>query len=118
MNEKDIIRAAMATCGWNQEELAKKAGYTTQSSISSRLNGKSMRVDTFVKLLAAMGYEVTVRSTSPQKNSNKWTISYDGVVPTVMEDEPASADKVDLDKLLATDKEDPIRIPEGRIKLR
>lgn len=94
MNEKDIVRAAMATCGWNQEELAKKAGYATQSSISSRLNGKSMRVDTFVKLLAAMGYEVSVRSTSPQKNSNKWTISYERVVPTVIEDELASADKL------------------------
>lgn len=79
MNEKDIVRAAMATCGWNQEKLAEEAGYATQSSVSSRLSGKSMRVDTFVRLLAVMGYEVTVRSTSPQKNSNEWTISYDGV---------------------------------------
>ena len=87
MNEKDIIRAAMATCGWNQEELAKRAGYTAQSSISSRLNGRSMRVDTFVKLLAVMGYEVTIRSTSPQKNSNKWTISYDTAIPAVNKQE-------------------------------
>lgn len=36
-----------------------------------------MRVDTFVKMLSAMGYEVVVKSNSPQKNKNQWTISYD-----------------------------------------
>ena len=77
MNEKDIVRAAMKSIGWNQMNLAKAAGYTTQSSISSRLNGSSMRVDTLVKLLSVMGYEVTIRSTAPQKNKNQWTISYD-----------------------------------------
>ena len=77
MNEKQIVKEAMKTLGWNQTQLAEAAGYKTQSSISSRLTGNSMRVDTFVKMLAAMGYEVTVRSTSPQKNKNQWTISYD-----------------------------------------
>lgn len=77
MNEKDIITAAMKSCGWTQEELASQAGYKTQSAISNRLNGKSMRVDTFVKLLATMGYEVIVKSTSPNTNKNKWTISTD-----------------------------------------
>lgn len=54
MNEKDIITAAMKSCGWTQAELAKKAGYKTQSAISNRINGKSIRVDTFVKLLTIM----------------------------------------------------------------
>lgn len=77
MNEKDIITAAMKTCGWTQKELAAKAGYNTQSAISNRLGGKSMRVDTFVKLLSAMGYEVMVQSTSPKKNKNKWIVFND-----------------------------------------
>ena len=74
MNEKDIVYEAMKSCGWTQKELASHAGYNTQSAISNRLNGKSMRVDTFVKLLSAMGYEVVVRSTSPNTNKNKWTV--------------------------------------------
>ena len=74
MNEKDIIKEAMKTCGWNQETLAEKLGYKTQSCVSNRLAGKSMRVDTFVKMLSAMGYEVVVKSISPKINKNTWKI--------------------------------------------
>lgn len=77
VNEKDIAKEAMKTLGWNQTQLAEAVGYKTQSAISNRLTGNSMRVDTFVKMLSAMGYEVVVKSTSPQKNKNQWTISYD-----------------------------------------
>ena len=94
MNEKDIITAAMKSCGWTQSELAKKAGYKTQSAISNRINGKSLRVDTFVKLLAAMGYKVVVLSTSPNPNKNKWFISDDTKLDLdalLVDDEPTSA---------------------------
>jgi len=77
MNEKDIVREAMKTVGWSQETLREKLGYTSQSSVSSRLNGTSMRVDTLVKFLAAMGYEVVVRSTSSNTNKNQWVITHD-----------------------------------------
>ena len=76
MTDSDIIRAAMKSCGWNQETLAIKAGYKTQSAISNRLGRKNgMRVDVFVKLLAAMGYEVVIKSTSPATNKNKWVLN-------------------------------------------
>ena len=78
MKEKEVITAAMKTCGWTQKELATRAGYNTQSAISNRLGGKSMRVDTFVKLLSAMGYEVVIQSTSPNVNKNKWVLSGEG----------------------------------------
>ena len=77
MNEKDIVKVAMKTLGWNQTQLAEAVGYKTQSAISNHLTGNSMRVDTFVKMLSAMGYEIVVKSTSPQKNKSQWTISYD-----------------------------------------
>lgn len=77
MNEKDIIREAMKTLGWSQDTLREKLGYSTQSSVSSRLNGSSMRVDTFVKFLAAMGYRVVVESTSPNSNKNKWEVTHE-----------------------------------------
>jgi len=89
MNEKDIIREAIKSCGWNQEILAQKAGYKTQSAIGNKLRGKSMRVDTFVKLLATMGYEVMVRSTSPNTNKNKWVINYDSENKGIDSDELA-----------------------------
>lgn len=76
MNEKQIIKEAMKSLGWSQETLKEKLGYSTQSSVSSRLNGSSMRVDTFVKFLSAMGYRVIVESTSPNTNKNKWEITY------------------------------------------
>ena len=77
MNEKQIIKEAMKSLGWSQETLKEKLGYSTQSSVSSRLNGSSMRVDTFVKFLSAMGYRVIVESTSPNTNKNKWEINYE-----------------------------------------
>jgi transcriptional regulator with XRE-family HTH domain len=60
MREQEIMREAITARGINQGELAKLAGYNAQSSISSRLYGKSMRVDTFIKLLNAMGFSVKV----------------------------------------------------------
>lgn len=76
MNEKTIIREAMAACGWTQETLANKLQYKSQSGIAARLRGeKSMRVDTFVKMLEVMGYEVIVKSTSPTLNKNKWVVT-------------------------------------------
>lgn len=77
MKETDIITEALKSCGWTQKTLAEALGYPTQSCISSRIHGKSMRVDTFVKFMNAMGYEVVVRSTSPTINKNKWTITLD-----------------------------------------
>ena len=76
MTEKDIIKEALSSCGWTQEILAEKLGYKGQSCIAGRLTGNSMRVDTFVKFLDAMGYKVMVVSKSPTANKNKWTINY------------------------------------------
>lgn len=73
MNEKDIIIAALGSCGWSRATLAEKAGYAGQTSITNRLHGRSMRVDTFVKLLDVMGYEVVVKSKSA-KNKNMWVV--------------------------------------------
>jgi ribosome-binding protein aMBF1 (putative translation factor) len=74
MNEKDIVKEAMKTCGWSQETLAHMCGYKTQSAVSSRLQGSSMRVDTFAKLLSAMGYKIVIKSKSPNTNKNEWEV--------------------------------------------
>lgn len=77
MNEKEIVKAAMNSVGWTQQTLAENCGYMTQSCVGSRLAGKSMRVDTFIKFLGAMGYEVVVQSKNPTVNKNKWVVEPD-----------------------------------------
>lgn len=81
MKSSEIIREAMTACGWSQKTLAKQAGYVDsdgegmQSAISNRINGNKMRVDTFVKLLNAMGYELIVKSSNPNANKNEWKVN-------------------------------------------
>lgn len=75
MNEKRIVREAMKSIGWSMQQLAEAMSFKTVSGISNRLNSGSsaMRVDTFVKMLNAMGYEVEVKSKS-RDNKNKWVV--------------------------------------------
>ena len=62
MNEKEIIRAAMAAGNITQKELAEELGMAGQQSIGNMLSRKnSMRLDNFVKMLNAMGYDVVVK---------------------------------------------------------
>ncbi len=75
MNEKSILMEAMKSVGWTQKTLAESVGLNSQQAVGNRLTtGKSMRVDTFVKMLSAMGYEVVVQSKSPNVNKNRWTV--------------------------------------------
>ena len=81
MKSGEVIKEAMKSMGWSQQTLAEKTGYVDengngkQSCVSSRINSNTMRVDTFVKFLSAMGYELVVKSTSPNTNKNEWTVS-------------------------------------------
>ncbi len=81
MKSNEIVKEAMKSMGWSQKTLAKQAGYIgddgegMQTAVSNRINGNTMRVDTFVKFLSVMGYELVVRSTSPNTNKNEWTVS-------------------------------------------
>ena len=62
MNEKEIIKTAMAADGITQKELAEALGWSSQQSVGNMLSRKnSMRLDNFVKMLNEMGYEVLVR---------------------------------------------------------
>jgi transcriptional regulator with XRE-family HTH domain len=77
MKDKEIIKAAMTARGYSQTFLAKeKLGFATPSGVSERLRGKqSMRVDTFVKFLKAMDFEVVVRSKTSSKE--EWTVNFE-----------------------------------------
>ena len=63
MTEKDVVRKCMAICKWSQTELAKKAGFKSQSNITGLLNNNQngIRMDNLFKMLDAMGFEIVVR---------------------------------------------------------
>lgn len=63
MNEIDVIKHIMAnsTPKVTLDVLRDKLGYKTISGVSERLKGKSIKVDTFVNFLDALGYEVIVQ---------------------------------------------------------
>ena len=69
MKEKEIVREVMTKSGFTQVDLQKALGLKSQSSISTYLKGDSMKVDTFVKMLTAMGYKVVVTN-----GENEWTV--------------------------------------------
>lgn len=74
MNEKDIIRAAMNVRGYNQTMLAEQAGLKRQTNVSEMLRSRSIRVDNFVKLLGAMGFEVIVKDKNSANKGNVWKV--------------------------------------------
>lgn len=63
MNEIEVIKHIMAnsTPKVTLDVLRDKLGYKTISGVSERLKGKSIKVDTFVNFLDALGYEVIVQ---------------------------------------------------------
>lgn len=73
MTSKEIVISAMSQRGFNQTMLAEAAGLKRQTNVSEMLRSSSMRVDNFVKLLSAMGYEVIVKDKNPD-NKIKWTV--------------------------------------------
>lgn len=63
MNEIKIIQNIMenSTPKVTLDVLRDKLGYKTISGVSERLRGKSMKVDTYVSFLDALGYELIVQ---------------------------------------------------------
>ena len=62
MKSNDVVRTVMSADGITQMELANKLGYKTQSGVGNALSRENgMRVDVFVKMMNAMGYDVVVR---------------------------------------------------------
>lgn len=62
MKSNEVVRAVMSADGITQVNLAAKLGYKTQSGVGNALARENgMRVDVFVKMMNAMGYDVVVR---------------------------------------------------------
>lgn len=62
MKSNEAVRSVMSADGITQANLAAKLGYKTQSGVGNALSRENgMRVDVFVKMMNAMGYDVVVR---------------------------------------------------------
>lgn len=61
MEAKRIIKRLLRLNNLTMEQLARKAGYASQSGISAILARRGMSVDILCKLVGAMGSEVLVR---------------------------------------------------------
>lgn len=62
MKSNEVVRTVMSADGITQANLATKLGYKTQSGVGNALSRENgMRVDVFVKMMNAMGYDVVVR---------------------------------------------------------
>lgn len=63
MNEIEIIQEIRENSSpkVTLDVLKDRLGYKTISGVSERLKGKSMKVDTFVNFLDALGYELVVQ---------------------------------------------------------
>ena len=62
MKSSEVVREAMKKDGMSQANLAQKCGYKTQSGVGNALQRENgMRVDVFIKMMNAMGYDVVVR---------------------------------------------------------
>ncbi len=63
MNEIKIIETIRenSTPKVTLDVLRDRMGYKSISGVSERLKGKSIKVDTFVKFLDALGYELVVQ---------------------------------------------------------
>lgn len=76
MTIKRIIEEALKSVGWTQSTLAEACGYKGQAGVGMALSRKNgMRVDVFVKMLNAMGYDVVIQSKNPNANKNKWVLT-------------------------------------------
>ena len=69
MNEIEILKIIMRTNNFSYKTLAEKLGYNTPSAVSNRLMGKTITVDTLVKLLSAMDCELIIRNCASNTES-------------------------------------------------
>ena len=81
MNGTSIIKAAMFESKTTQNILYKRMGYEGQGTISKMVNSPRMSLESFTKMLSAMGYEVIVHKVKKDEENGivnrtaKWKVN-------------------------------------------
>lgn len=74
MKAKEVIKEIMNIRRWSQSKLAEEAGFKSQSNVTGILNrGTSLRVDSLVQMVSAMGCEVVIRD--KMGSGQEWKVS-------------------------------------------
>lgn len=60
MTGKEAMRYALNEKRMTQQEVANRAGYLRQTNVSEILRGENARVDNFVRVLNACGYDLVM----------------------------------------------------------
>lgn len=74
MNEREIIKVALKSRGYTQAMLASMLGFKGQNAVAERLRGNAINVDTLLKFLNAMGYELVIRDKNKSNKENVWIV--------------------------------------------
>ncbi len=77
MNEKQIVREAMKVRGLTQAMLADAAGLKNQSNVSEILRGQTLKTQTLVRLLDAMGFDLIIKDRNGSNRENVWKVEYE-----------------------------------------
>lgn len=72
-NIKAIIKSAMANRNYTQAALAKDAGWANQSSLSTAINRDNPSLETILRIMDTMGYDIIIKDRKNQTTS--WTIA-------------------------------------------
>lgn len=72
MTTKQAVVDVLKERRMTQADLASKAGYSAQSSISTSLNRSAMQIDTLLRFLDALDCEIVIRDKS--KYHKEWII--------------------------------------------
>ncbi len=78
MTEKEVIREVLNQRRWSQSQLAKEAGFRSQSNIGGLLNTNTcgIRIDILVRIFKALGCEIVVRDKMGSRK--EWIIDSTG----------------------------------------
>jgi lambda repressor-like predicted transcriptional regulator len=71
MNIKDVIKAAIATRGYNQAAVAQKAGWKSQSSLSTAINRPNPSMETVFRILDSLEYEIIIKD---KNSATSWKV--------------------------------------------
>ena len=75
LNEKQIVKAALKSCGWTQKRLSQALGAENPKIVGNQLSRDStLTLTTLFAMLDAMGFEIEVHSKYPGMTKEKWIL--------------------------------------------
>lgn len=74
MNDKQIVKDAIAHAGISQAALSERIGYANKTSLATMLSRPSdLRMNVLLKILDALGFEVVVRAKN-KADKTEWVL--------------------------------------------